>query len=324
MNEHIYLHFWGKRISIWIDDDEIRNYFLKLRHISGIPVEVQISPPDPNQMLEDPTLCVFASDIPRLEFIEDSQTLNLAINWQLIKNRTSSLSNIVGQLISLACVNWGEFPLHSSVVASDGKAYLILGASGAGKTNLSFALCKEKNFLWLANDWSTLRLDKHRVLISQGYDLINFRTASINQITGYLPKSAIDQMPDRDNYVLDFSRKSRFFSSNEIGLQKADLPLPISCVCFVQIAQNEQKVFLQLDSSEIIEKLVSEFFWPLRGLGSFLINNSGEIILPSVVIRPLAGWEPMCKIINTLASQCPAYYINSNLNTATQLISSII
>lgn len=319
----MHLDFWGKRISIWVEEEEIKNYLLQLKHISGIPVEVQISPPYLGQVLENPTLNIIASTTPNLEFIENSQTLNLRVNWQLVKNRTSSLNNIIGQLISLACVNREEFPLHSSVVASDGKAYLILGSSGAGKTNLSLTLCKKKNFLWLANDWSTIVLDKGTVLTNHGYDLINFRIASINQIVNYLPKTAIDQISDKDDHSIDFSKKSHFFLSDEIGIKKGDLPLPVRCICFVQIGQNKQITFTQLSTSETIEKLVSEFFLPLRGLGSFLINNSGEIISPSVVMRPHTGWDSMCNIINNLAKQCPAYFINSNLDTAIQLISRI-
>ncbi|NUM42995.1 MAG: hypothetical protein HUU45_15370, partial [Leptospiraceae bacterium] len=258
MNDHIYLHFWSKKISISIDDkcDEIRKYLLQLKHISGIPVRVQISP-YPNPILEPPILRVFASDAPKLEFFEHTQTLNLAVNWQIIENKVSSLSNIIGQLISLACVNSYEFPLHSSVVASDGKAYLILGASGAGKTNLSLALCKKKGFLWLANDWSALRLDRNSVMVSQGYDLINFRTASINQIADCLPVPVIGQIQDNNDVNMDFSRKSRFYHSDEIEIQKADLPLPVSRIYFVQIAQNEEKKITQLTPNEIIEKLKS-------------------------------------------------------------------
>ncbi|MDP1624705.1 MAG: hypothetical protein Q8L64_02940 [bacterium] len=288
MSDFIYLHFWGKKIFISIDYKcyEIKKYLLQLRHISGIPVQVQISS-NPNQELECPTLHIFASDTPKLEFLEQNQTLNLYINWQTIENRVSSLSNIIGQLISLACVNSYEFPLHSAVVARDGKAYFILGASGAGKTNLSLALCKKNNFLWLANDWSALRLDRNSVIVSQGYDLINFRTASINQIADYLPVPVIEQIQDNHNDAMDFSRKSRFYHSDEVEIQKADLPLLVSRMYFVQIAQNEEKKITQLAPNEIIEKLTYEFFWVLRGLGSFLISHSSEVILPSVVMCPL-------------------------------------
>ena len=160
------------------------------------------------------------------------------------------------------------------------------------------------------------------MLANHGYDLINFRIALINQIANYLPKTVIDQIADKDNHSKDFSKKSRFFLSDEIGIKRADLPLPVRCICFVQINQSEQITFTQISTSETIEKLVGEFFLPLRGLGSFLINNSGEITSPSVVMRPLTGWN-MGNIINNLAKQCPAYFLSSNLDTAIQLISRI-
>ena len=140
MNEHMYLDFWGKRISIWAEEEEIKNSFFQLKHISGIPVEVKISPPYLGQVLENPTLNIFASTTPNLEFIENSQILNLTVNWQLVKNRTSSLNNIIGQLISLACANREEFPLHSSVVANDGKSYFNSWVQRSWKNQFVFSV----------------------------------------------------------------------------------------------------------------------------------------------------------------------------------------
>jgi len=245
----------------------------------------------------------------------------LYIRWSVIKHKPSTITNILGQLLSLACVDNGEFPLHSAVVSRDGKAYLIIGDSGAGKTNLSVVLCKKGNFQWLANDWSAIGIDNNKAMIVRGHDLINFRKTGFQQVVDLIPESIAHQIEAEFQLNSDSVHKSSFFTNEELGLSRGTFPTPIAGIFFVQIAPITDNRFTNIESSQVTEKLLRELFWPLRGLGSFGIDNEGKVISPSAVLIPSHGWGEMSNTVNLLTSRYPCYAINASLEVAYEFVS---
>lgn len=317
----ISLSCWGRVIEVCASEIGAIEYIASLKHISGIPLAIL---GDTRFGKKTPSLHVIPGTPASLTFNAKSRLLALRIDWTLVKDRPSTLTNLLGQLLALACSDDGEFPIHAAAVSKEGKAYLLIGGPGAGKTNLSVLLCKNYGFKWLSNDWCTLTANGNNVEVVRGYDLINFRQDGFDQVARYIPPKVTGLIRQQFLSHTMSEAKSTFFTSDELGLMQGKLPRHLGGIFFIEADRAANHYCRRIPPNHAIDLLLREIFWPLRGLGSFVIDNSGKVICPSLVLTPNTGWESMCHLANTATAHYPCYIAKAPLEVAADFVRATI
>jgi hypothetical protein len=90
---------------------------------------------------------------------------------------------LVGQALPLAAALQGLEPLHASAAALDGKALLIMGTSGAGKSSVALHLVAG-GAKFMADDVAALELGEGQVLAHSGPGVASIDPAELNRLPG--------------------------------------------------------------------------------------------------------------------------------------------
>lgn len=133
---------------------------------------------------------------------------------------------LLGVCFSILMVNRGIAPMHASGVMIDGKAYIIVGDCGAGKSTLGAAF-RKAGYKLISDDIVGLSIDSNNKLTAypgypqqklwqQSLDYLNMEAAHFDQILDNYAKFAV---PFRDQFVKDPLPLAGIFE-----LEKADIP----------------------------------------------------------------------------------------------------
>ncbi len=94
----------------------------------------------------------------------------------------------------------GMFTCHSACVEKDGKAILLLGDAGAGKTSVAVNLCVNHGFNLISNDQTVIGVDENQIIAYGGTKFINLRLLSVKQNMPFLLKIFNDKNVDEWSY----------------------------------------------------------------------------------------------------------------------------
>lgn len=89
-------------------------------------------------------------------------------------------------LIEKQLAETGKATCHSACVERDGKAVLLLGEAGAGKTSVSVNLCKNYGYKLISNDQTVIGLENGRLMAFGGTKFLNLRLLSVKENMPYL------------------------------------------------------------------------------------------------------------------------------------------
>lgn len=317
MKYSLTIQLWGFVVLITSNNRDVITTISSLKHVSGIPIQQFI-----HCTSLDNCVCLHVEDSPKtsLTFQKKTNTLILCIKWVTINNQISTITNLLGQLLSLACWNHGEYPIHSSAVMHDQKTYLFVGGPNCGKTTLSMTLCLQHGFKLLANDWSAVSNEGKQIRIVKGHDLVNFSMLGYEQLISYIDKPISNKIKSLFDDCHDVDTKSKFFTNSELNISQGSLPSKIDFVFFINIVPISHSYLKKLPALQYTSKLLKEFIWPLRGCGSFVIDNKGLACCASAVLNTPSGWDGVCEITNLFTTQCECFQLHSSLDEAVQFI----
>ena len=126
---------FGQPINIISKNKKVINYFESLSRLHTFEVSKPLKPFDLNTI--DFTISTNSNNIS-FSFNKNDKTFHLITNdWEDIVN-SGTIENIIGQIVNYSCLLNQIFPLHSSCIEFQKKAYLFIGNSGAGKTSWFF------------------------------------------------------------------------------------------------------------------------------------------------------------------------------------------
>jgi hypothetical protein len=278
--------------------------------IAGIPITFK----DLFIQYRGPIIFIIDGKKNSINFECKTNTLRLEVVWENIQNQSSTLKNIIGQMISYVCWINDVYPIHSASVSKKGHSILFLGASASGKTNLSYVLAKYKGYEWLGNDWIGLSYFNNNISVEKGHDLINFSALGCEQLqaAGFNLEIA-DRLFQKDSSSA--WTKTRYYSYTELGVTAGNLPSKVESVIFLNIQQGGKCSLEKIPQNIIINYISKELFWPLRGCGSFVIDNHGHVILPSVSIQPENGCERACYLANKIIDGCKIFQLSGSLES---------
>jgi hypothetical protein len=111
---------------------------------------------------------IFAKFGPSDLFVFDivTRTVRAAITTELARDRAFWQERLLPIAIGVFGAGIGVLPLHAACLSFEGKGLLIAGASGTGKSTLSFALAKH-GADFISDDWTYIACD-HGELCAHG------------------------------------------------------------------------------------------------------------------------------------------------------------
>lgn len=316
---------WDYKISITSNNMAVISTISKINNISGIPVRYTS---DNSRVIKGARLHVEDSAVTSLSFDKNQKLLSLYVDWSSINDQISTLTNLLGQLLSLVCWNDKVYPIHSSAVKYLNKTLLFLGGANCGKTTLSLTLCLEKEADYIANDWSAISISGNQVNVVKGYDLIGCSRMGAAQIVSVSDKC---KLAGNDIFLIRSSEldielrlKPNLIESKDLNFKNCLLPVKVDYVFFINIVPVQYTIFNEISRLEATGKLLNELIWPLRGTGSFVISNDCRASHSSAVLTPESGWEPICDLVNILTESAKCYQLHSSLASAINIIDSQI
>lgn len=304
------INFWGFSLLLRSNNADVIIKCEEHLEIAGIPITFT----DLSVQYRGPTVSLIDGNKNSINFDGKTNTLALEVLWENIQNQSSTLRNLIGQMICYVCWSNEVYPIHSAAVSKKGHTILFLGDSASGKTNLSYVLAKYKGYEWLGNDWIGLSYFDNDVTVEKGHDLINFSTIGCKQ----LQASGFDlEIPDRYLHITSPNTwsKTRYCSCVELGVTPGHLPSKVDSVIFLNIQQEGECSLDKVPPNIAINAILKELVWPLRGCGSFVIDNRGYAILPSVSIQPKSGWGVECHLANQIIDGCKIFQLSGSLKS---------
>ncbi len=299
---------------------EVFDYVLSLKYLHTFPLSILKYFPENKNIA---CLNILNSNDTELNFEEKSRILTLKLKWKNF-NKSKIIESFLLQLLFLSSIDSGIFPIHASAISINNKAYLIVGATGSGKTSLSISLCYKEKFNWLADDQANLVIKKGEIFISDGHDLITFRKLPFRQIANNIPNSIRKKICS--SFLLGNSpyvKTKHPFYPEELRLHKGKLPCKVEKIFFPLITNSyEYCEKLLRENANVI--IFHEFVKSLNGIGSYLIDNDGNIIHQPIVMGSKKGWNDICNFVNFLSSKCQMYMVQTSFKQAMSFITSKI
>lgn len=140
-----------------------------------------------------PNLKIIVSDFENVKYmlkyrncLEQDKKINCTDDFIEIyypgKNLTdSNIAYVSRYLIEKQFAENSMATCHSACVEKDGKAILLLGGSGSGKTSVALNLCLYHNFSLISNDQTLIGLENGILYAYGGTKFLNLRYSSISE-----------------------------------------------------------------------------------------------------------------------------------------------
>lgn len=225
----ICLQSCGKSVTIETDSDNLKDFFIK----------------DPFSFATIPDLAVKENenDDGFKIYYSDSDNKKVKINNKL---RTIELSGRYGKdipepqfsFIALACFEKmfqenGKYSMHSAAIEKDDNCTLLVGETFSGKTSTVLECCLNRDFKYVSDERTTIRIRGNEALIEGGNTLLAARKGFLQE---FLKKSDINV-----SYSAAHSKKE-FFRPEDCGMQKTFLPKKLKNIAYIGIDRDYSKV----------------------------------------------------------------------------------
>lgn len=308
------LRCFGQTLNVCTTSPQVFTYLSSLDHLFSLPAAVT------EYSEGGPCLNIVEGSPAKVTFEPLSRSLTFRVEWALI-DQSNAIASLLAQLLCLACIDAGTYIFHAAAVSKEEAAYLLVGGVGAGKTSLSMALCSNSKFKWISNDHVALLMSDKGIILCEGHDLTDFRKLSFPLEANFLSQSMVEKIRSRfPSNSTPWAKTEPPFSASELALLQAGLPCSVKSLFFPLVGLTTYECFQEMPLKRSTTTLLQMLTWPLEGVETFLLDNSGKVICPSVAIEPTGGWAEAYNFVNSLVSLCPAYIVHGTLEYVVQSI----
>lgn len=315
----ILLTIGKRRLVVESEVPEICDYFLSLKYLHNFSVQVSEGVKHRHGLF-----CLKAKSGKKFKatFDKKDKVLFLKLDWKIF-NRTDVMEKLLSQLLFVSNLEDEIFPVHASAVVKNGKAYLMIGPTGSGKTSLSMALCFKKGFDWMADDEVGLTVGKDGIYVSQVDDLISFRKLPFSILKGHITVGVVDKICFRFTTIdSPWVKTAPPFKCEDLGFKKPKLPIKVEGVFFPTIVTSYH--YCDKAPKERAGVLMyNEFAKSICGVGSYILNNFGEIVSRPVVLET-GKWGEISDFVNRMARTCQSYILQGPFEQVLSDITSTI
>ncbi len=296
---------WNRTYRLETNDDDLYNLFESNR-LYHLPITTITN----TDHIDLKINMIFNSS--KSNFVYSINKLEIYFSFRVACLSSFSFHRILFQGIAFHLSTVGEFALHASAISYKNNAHVLIGKTMAGKTLLSLSICKQLNADWIANDWlSVSKRDKLSVV--NGYDYISIRETTF----GYLNKMIDTSLLQTKSRNKESNwNKTKKLTSNQIGLSKAHLPIPIRAVYFINISHTSSNSVIELPIDKKANLLTNEILSILLGIGSSPLSHDGIIQSNPLCYDNKINYNLINAVINDSISSVPFFQLNSNIKFA--------
>lgn len=206
---------------------------------------------------------------------------------------------------------------HSACVEKNGKATLLIGEAGAGKTSLAINLCQNYGFSLISNDLTLIGLQDDKLFAFGGTKFLNLRYASVANNMPYL--SYLFQNKTKDDWASKISVLAK-----DINIQENYETIPIENILFVHIDNRWEK--LECTSGDTWRNnflLYQNLSSHIRGNSATFIDKKGHPLAYIPSLDSKQTYDNRKKIIEIINQNPNYYYLNGDLNNALNFINEL-
>lgn len=215
---------------------------------------------------------------------------------------------------------FGEFGLcscHSACIENNGKATLLIGEAGAGKTSLAINMCKSYNFSLISNDMTLIGMNRDKLEAFGGTKFINLRLDSVIQNMPYLKYLFSNDLKDGWNEKISLL-------ASEIGINEQYNPVEIANILYVHTDNRFDKIVVTSgDSWRNNFLLYQNLSSHIRGQAATFIDKKGHPIsyIPSFDTKEI--YNNRMKIIKYINENPNYYSVNGDIQNILNFINSL-
>ena len=195
---------------------------------------------------------------------------------------------------------------HSACVEKDGKAILLLGGAGAGKTSIALNLCLKYGFNIISNDQTVIGLKDSKIIALGGTKFLNLRKCSI-----------VDNVPSLQ-YLFGNNRESWsdkiIVQSSDLGIQEQFGTIEIGEIYILHLDNREKNIIIKKgDSWGNNFNLYQNLSENIRNSISTIVDKYGHPIgyVPSYDTKELFCMR--VNLINAINNNTHYEYLSGNL-----------
>lgn len=264
-----------------------------------------------------------------LVYIDDKTTIDYSEkcltyrdSWKYVKH-SSIMRTLLLALTDIQRQSQDRFLLHAACVEKNGKAIVLWGGSGTGKTACILNLCLEYGFRLIANDFVQLYTANKQLFARRvGLEQITLRQHTL--MKGY-PQLLARFFPSLTSRANPWQNK-KSVSAEEVGLQVCEAATPVEQICRLLLDDSLDKCFFQ--PFDDIERLKAELFEQLsrRIYGSAypLLKQNGDFSLPMPNLDNPQAWANRVEFIKHVTGSNLVYALVARLETCLNLINNLI
>ncbi len=206
--------------------------------------------------------------------------------------------------------------LHAAAVNLNGKAILLLGKAGAGKTSITLSLCRNHRARLIGNDIVKVGLDGGKVIACSGSKYFFLREESIKRnipdLLSLFPQSTKDPWTHKI-YCLP----------EQLGIGASDNLIPIVSSYLVHVDETMEDVYVtsadKMDTRLYLSENMSRY---IRGTAIALFDNQARFLgyVPSFDTPDF--FTMRVSLVEAIISTTGATYLSGNLQNVSQYIVS--
>lgn len=214
---------------------------------------------------------------------------------------------------------FGEMGLcscHSACVSKDGKATLLVGEAGAGKTSLAVNLCNNYGYSLISNDMTLIGKENDTIYAYGGTKFINLRLLSVKSNMPFL--LYLFENSNKDSWTNKISLMAR-----DIDIKEEYSKLPIKNVLFIHVDNRDKYKESNGDSWRNNFLMYQNTSSHIRGTAATFIDKRGYPIgyIPSFETKET--YEKRIDLINTINGLKNYKYVSGSLEEIIDLINRL-
>ena len=204
---------------------------------------------------------------------------------------------------------------HSACVEKNGKAILIIGEAGAGKTSLAVNLCN-RGYSLISNDMTLIGEENGNLYAYGGTKFINLRYLSVLQNMPFLDYLFKDK--NKDSWLSKISVMAR-----DIGIDENYSSVLIDSIIFLRMNNNEELTVSSGDTWRNNFLLYQNTSSHIRGTAATFIDKKGHPIgyIPSMETEET--YKNRMEILKLINENSKYFYVSGCLNDIMLLIDSL-
>lgn len=210
-----------------------------------------------------------------------------------------SLQVVVDQGFFRALDAAGHAVIHASAVSDGERVWAMWGNSGAGKTTLALALCRQLGWSLVSNGSLVVGLvDGVPSALGTVKRSVKLRRSSLRDQPGGPEDDASVSGGYEDKADVDLS---------EFGADQIDLPLPIDRLIFVRlVAALPGALLADLDPRRIAVQVYEDMVRHLHGGEALIFGNDGRVLCAVPSAATDAGHRARVRLLEALSDRAVA------------------